>query len=279
MGYIFALLAALFSGLTIIFSKLSVTNVSSALSTCLRTFVILIFSVIIFIIFGTFKGINTYSLIFIILSGIFTFLLWINYSKALSLANVSQVSSIEKLSIVLTLILSYIFLKEKITITKVISIIFILLGTYLMIDKTKNNNNKYIKYSLLTTLFTSIITILGKIGLKQIDTFLSTTLKTIIVFIILLIYVLIKKDYKEIKNITKKDILYIILSGLSTCLSWTLYFIALKSNDTSKVFIIEKLSIIVAIILSIIFLKEKLNKKKAIGFILIILSTIILIIY
>lgn len=279
MGYIFSLLAALFSGLTTIFAKLSVTNVSSTLSTGLRTFVILIFSVIIFLFFGNLSSISTYSLIFIILSGITTFLLWITYFKALSLADVSLVTPLDKLSIILTLILSYIFFKEKITIIKLISMLFMILGAFLMVKKDKKTKNNYIIYSLLTAFFTSLATILGKFGLKDVDSFLATTLRTLIVFLILTIYILVKNEYKDIKKINKKDILYIILSGLSTCLSWTFYFIALKDNDTSIVFTIEKLSAGVAILFSIIFLNERLNKKGIVGFILILLSTFMLILF
>lgn len=279
MRYIFALLAALFSGLTTIFAKLSVTNVSSTLSAGLRTFVILIFSVIIFFIFGNFSNMSINSLIFIILSGITTFLLWISYFKALSLADVSLVTPLDKLSIILTLILSYIFFKEKITIIKLISMVFIILGAFLMVKKEKKQKNNYIIYSLLTAFFTSLVTILGKFGLKNVDSFLATTLRTSVVFIILTIYILVKNEYKNIKKIKKKDILYIVLSGLSTCLSWTFYFIALKDNDTSIVFTIEKLSAGVAILFSIIFLKEKLDKKEIIGFIFILLSTFILILF
>lgn len=279
MGYIFSLLAALFSGLTTIFAKLSVTNVSSTLSTGLRTFVILIFSVIIFLFFGNLSTISTYSLIFIILSGITTFLLWITYFKALSLADVSLVTPLDKLSIILTLILSCIFFKEKITIIKLISMLFMILGAFLMVKKDKKPKNNYIIYSLLTALFTSLATILGKFGLKDVDSLLATTLRTLIVFIILIIYILVKNEYKDIKKINKKDILYIILSGLSTCLSWTFYFIALKDNDTSTVFTIEKLSAGVAILFSIIFLNESLDKRGILGFILIILSTFMLILF
>lgn len=181
MGYIFSLLAALFSGLTTIFAKLSVANVSSTLSAGLRTFVILIFSVIIFLFFGNLSSINTYSLIFIILSGITTFLLWITYFKALSLADVSLVTPLDKLSIILTLILSCIFFKEKITIIKLISMLFMILGAFLMIKKDKKPKNNYIIYSLLTAFFTSLATILGKFGLKDVDSLLATTLRTLIV--------------------------------------------------------------------------------------------------
>lgn len=279
MGYIFSLLAALFSGLTTIFAKLSVTNVSSTLSTGLRTFVILIFSVIIFLFFGNLSTISTYSLIFIILSGITTFLLWITYFKALSLADVSLVTPLDKLSIILTLILSCIFFKEKITIIKLISMLFMILGAFLMVKKEKKPRNNYIIYSLLTAFFTSLATILGKFGLKDVDSLLATTLRTLIVFIILIIYILVKNEYKDIKKINKKDILYIILSGLSTCLSWTFYFIALKDNDTSTVFTIEKLSAGVAILFSIIFLNESPDKRGIAGFILILLSTLMLILF
>lgn len=279
MWIFFALLAAFFSGLTTIFAKAGINKANSTLVTGLRTIVIVIVTIIIYVIFReSIKNISIKTIIYIILSGITTALLWISYFKALSLANVNMVTPIDKTSIILTLILSFIFLKESITINKIISIILILTGTYLMVKKEKEKkNSKWIIYAILTAVFTSLATILGKVGIKNIDPNFATLIKTIIVLIIIWIIIVIKKDYKDIKLLDKKNYLFITLSGISTSLSWLFYFLALKRGEASIVFPIEKMSVVVAIIGSSIFLKEKLDKKAVIGLILLFISTFILI--
>lgn len=282
MWIIFALLAAFFAGITTIFSKIGVNNVDSTLATSLRTAIILIFNLLVVLFIGSFNEINKLDfkiIIFLILSGITTALLWLSYFKALQLCDVNKVTPIDKTSIVLTLLLSSVFLNEKITIIKIISMILILIGTFLMTNiKAKKCDNKWLIYAILTAIFTSLATILGKIGIKDIESNFGTLIRTIIVFIIIWSIVFIKGKHKEIKVINKKSWLFILLSGLTTGLSWLCYFKALQGGEASIVFPIEKLSIVVAIIFSCIFLKEKINKKLILGLILIVVGTLLLII-
>lgn len=277
--YIFyALLAALTSGITTLFAKKSL-NSNSNLITFLRTTIIFLFTVLVVLLFKVeFIKLNYKTLLFLSLSGVFTALLWICYFKALSLSSVNKVTPIDKTSIVLTLILSSIFFNEKITLYKIISIIFMLVGTYLMVGKSnKTEDNKWLFYAILTSIFNSIATIIAKFGIRDIDALYATFIRVAVVFICISLYIIIRKDYKYIKNIKKEDYLYIFLSGISTSLSWLFYFMALKLADASLVFPIEKLSAGFAIIFANIFLKEKMNKNMKIGFCLILLSVLILI--
>ena len=279
----YALVSAIFSGLTSVLASYSskLNKVDSILITTIRTFIILVLSFIATLIYKTFNEIynlDIKTIIFLILSGISTTLLWIFYFKALDTGDVSKVTPIDKTSIVITLILSMIFLHEKITIIKVISIIFILIGTLLTVNKktTNEKDNKWILYSILTAIFTSTTTIISKIGLNDIDSVLATFIRTVIVFIILMFIVIIKKKYVYLKDISKKSLRYVIYSGITNTLSWLFYFASLKDGETSIVFTIEKLSIVVTILLSVIFLKEKLNRKQIIGIIIIVIATSLL---
>ena len=283
MWIIYALVSSIFSGLTSILASYSskLNKVDSILITTTRTFIILIISFISTIFFGKLSQITTLSLktiIFLILSGVSTTLLWIFYFKALDTGDVSKVTPIDKTSIVLTLILSMIFLHEKITIIKIISIKLILIGTLLTVNKktTNEKDNKWILYSVLTAIFTSTTTIISKIGLNNIDSVLATFIRTVIVFIILMFIVIFKKKYVYLKDISKKSMKYVIYSGITNTLSWLFYFASLKYGETSIVFTIEKLSIVVTILLSVIFLKEKLNRKQIIGIIIIVIATSLL---
>lgn len=283
MWIIYALVSAIFSGLTSVLASYSskLNKVDSILITTIRTFIILVLSFSATLIYKTFNEIynlDIKTIIFLILSGISTTLLWIFYFKALDTGDVSKVTPIDKTSIVITLILSMIFLHEKITIIKVISIIFILVGTLLTVNKktTNEKDNKWILYSILTAIFTSTTTIISKIGLNDIDSVLATFIRTVIVFIILMFIVIIKKKYIYLKDISKKSLRYVIYSGITNTLSWLFYFASLKDGETSIVFTIEKLSIVVTILLSVIFLKEKLNRKQIIGIIIIVIATSLL---
>lgn len=283
MYIIYALISSIFSGLTSVLSSYSskINKTDTILITTIRTFIILILSFIITILSNNLISIFNIDLktfIYLILSGISTTLLWIFYFKSLDLANVSKVTPIDKTSIIITLILSSIFFYEKITIIKIISILFIFIGTILTINKKEEtNNNKWIKYAILTSIFTSITTIISKIGLNNINSISSTFIRTLIVFIILMFIIIIKKKYIYIKDINRVSLKYIIYSGITNTLSWLFYFKALKIGYTSIVFTIEKLSIIVTILLSKIVLKEKINTKSIIGIIIIIIGTSLLI--
>lgn len=114
----FALLSAFFAALTAILAKIGIKNVDSNLATGIRTIVILIFAWGIIFFQGTFKQIGTisnFSLLFLILSGVATGFSWLFYFRALQLGQASQVSPIDKLSLVITIILASIILKEKVT--------------------------------------------------------------------------------------------------------------------------------------------------------------------
>lgn len=279
MWIVFALLAALFSGLTTICAKKGVKNVDSILASSIRTAVVLLISFLIVILFSSFDRVNFKTIAFLILSGASTSLLWLNYFKALDLGNVNEVTPVDKTSIVLTLILSCIFLNEKITAIKIISSILIISGAFLMVNKEEHSNNKrWIKYAILTAIFTSVSAIISKIGLRDIEPNLGNLYRTIFVFIFMWLIVLLKKKQKYIKTINKKSWLYLILSGITTSLSWIYYFNALKEGEASIVFPIEKLSVVVSIGLSYILLKERMTKKSIIGLILIVAGTYILII-
>ena len=281
MYIIYALLASVFSGLTSVFAKTGIKNTDSILVTFLRTIVISIFILLIVIFKENINDIfllDKKTLLFLILSGISNTLLWICYFKALDLGTVSKVTPVDKTSIVLTLILSSLFLNEKITTIKIISIVLILLGTFLTIKKESKDSkdNRWILYAILTAVFTSTTTVLSNIGIENTNTTLITFLRTIVVLIILTTITLFKKKYKYIKDIKSRSWLFIILSGLSTSLSWLFYFKALALGEASIVFPIEKLSLVVSILISIIFLKEKVSKKQITGIIIIVIGTSLL---
>ena len=136
MWWLYALLSAVFASLTAIFAKIGVTNVNSNLATAIRTIIILLVAWGIVLARGEAKniaGISRYNLLFLVISGVATGLSWIFYFKALQVGKVSQVASVDKFSVALTIILSVIFLNEALTIKTAIGAALIIAGTLVMI--------------------------------------------------------------------------------------------------------------------------------------------------
>jgi transporter family protein len=136
MWFIFALLSAIFAALTSIFAKVGIDGVNSNLATAIRTIVVVFMSW--FIVFITHNQSGIYQIskkswIFLIISGLATGASWLCYYKALQLTDVSKVVPIDKLSIVFTLILSFLFLHEDFTMKTIIGSLLIVLGTLVMI--------------------------------------------------------------------------------------------------------------------------------------------------
>lgn len=286
MWVLFAFASAFFAGVTSILAKIGVKDVDSHVATAIRTIIVLIFSWIMVFIIGsqsTIVNIDGKTFLFLILSGLSTGGSWLCYFKALQLGDVNKVVPIDKSSTILTMILAFIFLNEKITINMVIGMIGIAIGTYLMIQK-KEKAEKIVKrkawliYALLSALFASLTSILGKVGIENVESNLGTAIRTIVVLVMAWIIVFATKKQRDIKKIDKKSLIFLILSGVATGASWLCYYKALQDGLASIVVPIDKLSILVTVLFAYIFLKEKLSKKSLLGLILIVVGTLLLLV-
>lgn len=131
----YALLSAIFAALTAILAKIGIKNVDSNLATAIRTIVIVIFAWAIVFWQGTvnkISSISQFSLVFLILSGIATGLSWIFYFKALQMGKASQVAPIDKLSLIITIVLAAVILKEKVSLAMVIGGALMAIGAILV---------------------------------------------------------------------------------------------------------------------------------------------------
>ena len=136
MWFIFAILSAIFAALTSILAKVGIEGVNSNLATAVRTIVVVLMAWFMVFVTGNLNGIidiSKKSWLFLILSGLATGASWLCYYKALQLGEVSKVVPIDKLSIVITIILAFIFLGEQITLKTLIGCCLIIIGTFVMI--------------------------------------------------------------------------------------------------------------------------------------------------
>ena len=133
-------------------------------------------------------------------------------------------------------------------------------------------------YALLSALFAALTAIFAKIGVKDINSDLATAIRTSIILLITWGIVLFGSHVGEIKDISRHAWLFLILSGIATGLSWLFYFKALQSGDASRVAPIDKLSVVITICLSFLFLKEPVSLKVIIGALLITGGSVIMLI-
>ncbi len=132
-------------------------------------------------------------------------------------------------------------------------------------------------YALLSAFFAALVAVFAKVGIKGVDSDLATAIRTIVILLIVWGIVLAKGANSQLGGLTKQNWIFLILSGCATGLSWLFYFRALQLGEVSKVAPIDKLSVALAIILSVIFLHEKLTWQEAVGAIFIMGGTLLLI--
>jgi transporter family protein len=132
-------------------------------------------------------------------------------------------------------------------------------------------------YALLSALFASLTAIFAKLGVTGVNSNLATAIRTIIILMIAWAIVLVRGEKKGIKTLSKQNLFFLGISGIATGLSWIFYFKALQMGQVSKVAPIDKLSMVLTIGLALIFLGETLTVKTAVGALLIVAGTIVLI--
>ncbi|MGY4384154.1 transporter family protein [Pedobacter sp. UYP24] len=132
-------------------------------------------------------------------------------------------------------------------------------------------------YALLSAFFAAVTAILAKIGIKGIDSNLATAIRTVVILLLTWGIVFFRNSQQEISGLTRINWTFLILSGLATGLSWLFYFKALQLGKVSQVAPVDKASVAIAIILSVVFLGEPLTVKTVIAVLLIVAGSIILI--
>jgi transporter family protein len=132
-------------------------------------------------------------------------------------------------------------------------------------------------YAILSALFAALTAILAKVGVRGISGNVATAVRTFVVLIMAWGIVWIGGQMKEVRDLSKNNIMFLALSGIATGLSWIFYFKALETGDVSKVAPIDKLSVVFAMLLAFIFLKEPADPKVIAGGALIALGTIVII--
>lgn len=132
-------------------------------------------------------------------------------------------------------------------------------------------------YALLSAFFAALTAIFAKVGVKGVDTDLATAIRTVVILILAWGLAFFRGGVSTIGTLTKHNLSFLILSGIATGFSWIFYFKALQLGKVSQVATVDKMNVAMVIILAVVFLGEPLTIKTAVGALLIIAGTIVLI--
>ena len=278
MWILFAVGSAFFAGATSVLAKAGIKSVSSDFATAFRTGVVLIFSWLMVFVVGCQNAVSTITpraLVFLALSGAATGLSWLCYFKALSIGNLSKVVAVDKSSTFLTILLALIFFHEPFHWLTGLGIAVMIAGTALMLEKgdAKKGERGWLFYAAGSAVFAALQSILGKVGVQDMDSTLATALRTVVVLVFAWAIVLVKKEGGDWKKMTRRDAVLLVLSGITTGASWLCYYRALQTGRASVVVPIDKCSMLFAVALSAIFLKEKQTRRSLLALALVVAGT------
>ncbi len=285
MWILYAVGSAFFAGLTSILAKCGIRKTDSSVATAVRTIVILAFSWGIVWIVGSWRQISPISgktMLFLILSGAATGASWLCYFRALQAGDINKVVPIDKSSTVLTILLALIFLGEGVSFPKLLAVLAIAAGIFLMIEKkdVKEQEQKgktgWILYAAGSAFFASLTAVLGKIGISGVESNLGTAIRTGVVLVMAWGMVFITGKQREVKHIDRKELAFICLSGIATGASWLCYYRALQEGPASVVAPIDKLSVLVTVIFSYFVFGEKLKGRALAGLALLTVGTVVM---
>ena len=269
---LYAFGSAVFASLTAILGKAGIQGVESNLGTAIRTGVVLVMAWLMVLVTGkagAVRQVPRRELAFICLSGVATGASWLCYFRALQLGEASKVAPIDKSSTILTVLIAIVCFSEtehlavKLTGTALLAV-----GIYLMVERKavtggKASGGRWLVYAVFSAVFAALTSILAKVGIEGIESNLGTAIRTVVVLIMAWVVVFVKGRQAQLRSLDRREALFIALSGIATGASWLCYYYAIQNGVVSVVVPIDKMSILVTVIFSALFLKEKVSRKAA----------------
>ena len=260
MWILYAFASAFFAGVTAVLAKLGMEGVNSHLATALRTIVVALFGWAMVWVAGSSGAVGALeprSWLFLILSGLATGGSWLCYFRALQLGEVNQVAPVDKSSTVLTMA-----------------------GTLGMLQRKPRERASsgwgWLPWAVLSAVCASLTSILGKVGMTGVDSYVGTAIRNMVVLAMAWALVLGLGLQREIPALSRKNWGFLAVSGVSTGLSWMFYYRALQEGPASVVAPIDKLSILVTVGFSCLVLRERLSRRAAAGLLVLTCGTLLL---
>ncbi|HIX08270.1 MAG TPA: EamA family transporter [Candidatus Borkfalkia faecipullorum] len=282
MWLVAAIFSALFAGVTAILSKCGVKTANSDAATAVRTSVVLLFAWAIVFLTGaytTLSSIGARSWAFLILSGLATGASWICYFKALSVGEVSKVAAVDKSGTVLSVLFAICLFENERTLwwLKLIFLAMIAAGTFLMTDIRRGEQREkrvWFVFALLSAVFAAATSVLAKIGIENVDSNAATAIRTCVVLVMAWLIVFARGEAGCVRALRGRELVFLLLSGVATGASWLCYYYAIRQGQVSIVVPIDKLSILVTVLFSLIFFRERLSFRAWCGLFLLTAGTV-----
>ena len=274
MWLFMAVLSAVFAGVTSILAKCGIKKTDSDVATALRTVVVLAFSWLMVAVTRTYTPLGqleTRSLVFLILSGLATGASWICYFKALSIGDVNKVVPVDKSSTVLTVLLAILVFHETANLpVKLAGTALLLVGALLMVERKPSSPSaaqglSWLPWAVGSAVFAALTSILAKVGISGVESNLGTAIRTGVVLVMAWGIVFLKGKQHQVRAIDRREAGFIALSGMATGASWLCYYYAIQHGVVSVVVPIDKMSILVSVGFSRVFLGERLSRRAALG--------------
>ena len=287
MWLLYATGSAIFAGLTAILAKVGIRHTPSNLATAIRTVVVLGFAwLMVFVVGsgGTISRLSTTTWVFLVLSGLATGASWLCYFRALQLADVNQVTPIDRSSIVLSVLFAITLLGETDHLpTRLRGIAIIAVGTWLMIERKPVEGGTprswtWLPYAAGSAVFAALTSILGKVGITDVESNLGTAIRTCVVLVMAWLVVFVTREQRALGSIDRRDAVFIVASGFATGASWLCFYHALQNGPASLVVPIDKLSIVVTVAFATLVLHERLSRRAAVGLVLIVGGTLLMLV-
>ena len=289
MWLLFAAGSAFFAGVTAVLAKCGIQKTDSTVATAIRTIVILIFAWMMVFVVGSqdqIQSIGQMTLLFLALSGLATGASWLCYFRAswlcyfraLQIGDINKVVPIDKSSTVLTILLAFLLLGEPIGLFQGIGVVLIGAGTFLMIEKKQQKGPRggsgkgWMLCAFGSAMFASLTAILGKVGIQGVES------NTGVVLVMAWVMVLVTGKAKAVRQVPRRELIFICLSGIATGASWLCYYHALQDGPASVVAPIDKLSILVTVAFSYLVFHERLTRRSGLGLALIVAGTLAMLI-
>ena len=285
-----AFASAFFAGVTSILAKCGIRKTDSDVATAIRTCVVLVFAWVMAALAGSagqIGQIGARSWLFLLLSGLATGGSWICYFKALSVGDVNKVVPVDKTSTALAALLAIVLFGETSNLAiKLAGTVVVTVGTLLMIERGRDNKGAddpgdflWLVYAGLSAGFAALTSVLAKVGIEGVESNLATALRTCVVTVMAWVIVAGRGKLGEAARADRRELGFLVTSGLATGASWLLYYYAIAAGQVSVVVQVDKLSILVAVLFSRIAFGERLSRRGLAGLALVVAGSVALAIW